>query len=150
MSPAQTGLRSPVVCGSLTLSSRFLTLLAYLATPTHPGCSLTFAPNPTHPGCPHSPPPTVLTSLILGPAPKLPGCKRLHLTFSPSWAIKSAGQAKTQIVTHLSSLPPLTTLPYLTTSHQSGCKRLHLTCGPSWEVKSAGRAKTQILSTTSR
>ena len=53
MSPAQTGLRSPVVCGLLTFAPWLLTLLAYLATPHHPGC------------------------------------KRLHLTFSPSWAAKS-------------------------------------------------------------
>ena len=29
--------RAPVVCGTLTLSSRFITLLLYLATPHQPG-----------------------------------------------------------------------------------------------------------------
>jgi len=45
--PAQTGLHSRVVCGSLTLSSRFITLPAYLATPAHPG-------RPPHADTPHS------------------------------------------------------------------------------------------------
>ena len=38
--------------------------------------------------------PPVLTALILGPAPELPGCKRLHLSFSPSWAARSSGRAQ--------------------------------------------------------
>jgi len=48
VSPAQTGFHSRVVCGTLTLSSRFLRFLAYLAIPTHPGRPLTLA-------APHSP-----------------------------------------------------------------------------------------------
>ena len=73
--------RSPVVCSSLTFVPSLLTLLGYLAIPTHPGC-------------PHSPPPPVLTPLILSSAPKLPGCKRLHLSFRPSWAAKSSDGLK--------------------------------------------------------
>ena len=42
--------------------------------------------------------PPVLTPLILGSAPQLAGCKRLHLTFSPSWAARSSGRVKTRIV----------------------------------------------------
>ena len=40
----------------------------------------------------------VFTALILGPALNLPGCKLLHLTFSPSWAANSLGRVKTQII----------------------------------------------------
>ena len=40
--------------------------------------------------------PPVLTPLILGPAPQLPDCKRLHLSFVPFWVVRSSGQAKTQ------------------------------------------------------
>ena len=86
--------------------------LPYLAIPTHPGCSLTFAPNPTYPGCPHSPTLPRLPHSSSVP-PHQPGCKRLHLSFCPSWAVKSAGRAKSRIVTHLCSLPPLPTLPCL-------------------------------------
>ena len=43
-------------------------------------------------------PPPLTNPLKLASAPKLPGCKRLHLTFSPSGAAKSPGRAQTQIV----------------------------------------------------
>ena len=89
--------RSPVVCGTLTLASRFLTFLAYLASPTHPGRSLTLAALHS-PRVPSLTNPSVFTPLILNPAPKLPGCKRLHLSFGPSWAARSSGWAKNQIL----------------------------------------------------
>jgi len=52
----------------------------------------------------------VLTPLILGPALKLPGCKRLHLSIGPSWVVKSAGRATIQIVS-TSEPPRLTSSP---------------------------------------
>ena len=82
--------------------------------------------------------PPVLTPLILGPAPKLPGCKRLHLSFSPSHRNRRPGRAKTRIPTH----PFL----YLTTPTKARCKRLHLTFGPSERDRSSGRTKSRILS----
>ena len=88
VSPAQTDLRSPVVCGLLTFAPWLLTLLAYLAIPTHPGCPQ-LLPHP-----PSRPYPT----LILGSAMNLPGCKRLHLSFGPSWVARWSGRVKTQIV----------------------------------------------------
>ena len=77
-------------------------------------------------------------------APTHPGCKRLHLTFSPSWAARWSGRLKTQIVgstggsggpTRPWSCP---TLP--------GYKRLHLTFGPSWAARWSGRPKSRIVS----
>jgi len=102
--------------------------------------------------------PPVLTPLILGPAPNLPGCKRLHLTFGPSRAAKWSGRAETRILgspgrTSLTSPPvltPLTLPPYVATPHQPSCKRLHLTFSPSWAAKSSGRAKTRILGNPGR
>jgi len=119
VSPAQTGLRSPVVCGSLTFAPTPLTSGA----PAHQP----FRAYPTHPQS----------------CPPLPGCKRLHLSFCPSWAARSSGRFKTQIVsstggsggpTHPWSCPPL-----------PDCKRLHLTFSPSWTARSSGRFKTQIV-----
>jgi len=55
------------------------------------------------PSCSRTTPP-VLTALILGSAPKLPGCKRLHLTFSPSWRSRPLGREKTQILSELTHL----------------------------------------------
>jgi len=119
VSPAQTGLRSPVVCGTLA----FALLPLALAAPTHPSsCAYR-----THPQS----------------CPPLSGCKRLHLSCGPSWAVRSSGRVTTRIVsstggsgglTHPRSCPPL-----------SGCKRLHLSCGPSWVAGSSGRVTTRIV-----
>ena len=130
LKPACTRASSAVCSRLLPSCSRSLPTSRSPLTPGAPSCSRTT--------------PTVLTPLILGTAPQLPGCKRLHLTFGSSWAAKSVGRDKSQILsstggsggpTHTWSCPPL-----------PGCKRLHLTFGPSWAAKSIGQATTQIAS----
>jgi len=92
--------RSPIVCGSLAFARR-LRDPHVRSRPRQSPLTLA-APSrwrlPTHPGRPTHQTPPVLTALILGPAPKLPGCKRLHLSFSPSQAGKSPGRSQTQIL----------------------------------------------------
>jgi len=143
------------------LSSRFLTFRVYLAISAHPGRSLTLAA-PRSLRVPSLTTPPVLTPLILGPAPKLPGCKRLHLSFSPSQRDRRSRQAKSRIlsvvrcrgcvrrphqpVTSSPSPPALTPLTLSPAPNLPGCKRLHLSFGPSWVVGSSGRAKSRIRS----
>ena len=83
-----------------------------LPTPLTPGALAHVRAEPRSPRVHSLTNPPVLTAIILSSAPKLPGCKRLHLTFSPSWAAKSAGQAKTQILS--TSEPPPQSRPSLT------------------------------------
>ena len=41
----------------------------------------------------------------LPPIPTLPGCKRLHLTLSPSWAARSSGRPKSRILSRVGWAP---------------------------------------------
>jgi len=86
---------------------------------------------PTHPGCPPLTNPPVLTALILGSALNLPGCKRLHLSFSPSWAVQSSGRAKSRILaTTLPVLTPLILGPAPHCPAASACIRIFRRLAP--------------------
>ena len=86
---------------SLLTSRPQLTLGApsrLLPTLAHLGCSLTpGAPLPILPCLPHS-------SSVL--PPRLPGCKRLHLTFGPSQRDRPSGRAKSRILCGLAGARP--------------------------------------------
>ena len=71
---------SRVVCVTVTFAPTALTLAA--PTPARYFLTTSSRAYPSHPQ----------------PRPALPGCKRLHLTFGPSWVVKSAGRAKSRIV----------------------------------------------------
>jgi len=111
-------------------------------------------------GTRHSPPVPLLTtpsraySTHPRSRPTYPGCKRLHLTFGPSWAVRSSDglKARSQASGGVRFARGLRLLPLHSrwrspsrAPHQPGCKRLHLTFGPSQRMKTPGRAKTQIV-----